>query len=334
MAHKRAILGTCLLGLTFLAACSSTTPTPTTAGPSASGGVCASVKTIGYSPNTLQTEFYQNFGKALKSAAEKQGLRYVEDDPRQDAAKQVTGIQNMVIQGVSAIAVRSQDAKAMSAAVSAAQDKKVPLVSLFGTFPGATTTVGPNDTELGGTIGKVAGEALKALKPGKSSYNVVILNNDSLGAAIIERRTSMEAAFKAVIPTYTVVGNAEALTEDEGNKVMSTFLQKSKDIDVVLSTNDSSSLGAVSALQTAGLAAGKDLIVAISGSTQRDLQSIIDGKTPGGPYGDYDVWAAATLKAMVKSACGGTLSPEDAVLPLSTVTKANAQQLYDQLYKK
>jgi ABC-type sugar transport system substrate-binding protein len=318
-------------------ASSAAAPATSAAAPASGPAVaCGSgaVKKIGYSPNTLQTEFYVNYGNALKAAAAKCNITMIEADPGEDAAKQNSQIENMVNQGVQALAVRSQDANAMSAAVAAASGKKVPLVGLFGTFPGATGSVGPDDTQLGGAIGKVAGEALAKLKPGKASYNVVVLNNDSLGAAIITRRTSMEAAFKAVIPNYKIVANVEALTEDEGNKAMSTILQKTKDIDVVLSTNDSSSLGAISALKTAGLTAGKDLIVAISGSTQRDLQSIIDGSTPGGPYGDYDVWATATLNAMITLAGGGTLDATGSILPLSLVTSANAQQLYNTLYKK
>jgi ABC-type sugar transport system substrate-binding protein len=186
---------------------------------------------------------------------------------------------------------------------------------------------------LGAAIGKAAAQSLLKLKP-NGPYNVVILNNDSLGAAIILRRTSMEAAFKKLIPNYTVVSNVEALTEQEGNTAMATILQKSKNIDAVLSTNDSSSLGALAALQSAGYKPGSNVVVAISGSTQQDLQSIIDGLTPGGPYGDYDVWATATLKAMIKSACGQKLTAADEALPLSIVDKSNAQKLYDEMYGK
>ena len=325
------VLAAAALTGTALAGCS-TPSTPTDSG-TASGGDCT-VTSIGYSPNTLQTEFYQNFGKALKAAADAKGISYQDNDPGKDPAKQVSGIENLITAGVQSIAVRAQDGNALSSSVALAADKKVSLVSLFGDFPGANVAVGPNDTELGGAIGQKAGESLLALKPGKSSYNVDSLNNDSLGATIIERKTSMEAAFKKLVPTYTVVANVEALTEQEGNDAMNTILQQTKDIDVVLSTNDSSSLGAVSALQAAGFQPGKDIVVAISGSTERALQSIIDGLTPGGPYGDYDVWAKATLNAMEKSACGETITDADKALPLSIVDSSNAQKLYDQLYKK
>lgn len=315
-----------------LAGCATSSPGGDASG-SADPGAC-SITSIGYSPNTLQTEFYQNFGNALRKAAEAQGITVTDDDPQQDPARQVSGIENLLNAGVQAIAVRAQDANSLSSVVTLAEDQNVPLISLFGDFPGATAVVGPDDTELGGAIGQKAAESLLELKPDKDSYNVVILNNDSLGAAIIERRTSMEDAFKKLVPNFEVVGNVEALTEEEGNNALNTILQQTQDIDVVLSTNDSSSLGAVSALQAAGFKPGENVVVAISGSTQRDLQSIIDGLTPGGPYGDYDVWADATLNAMLKSACGEELDPSDLALPLSIVDQSNAQELYDELYKK
>jgi ABC-type sugar transport system substrate-binding protein len=313
---------------------SSSAPAAAVSGSAAAYCGSGTVKTIGYSPVTLQTGFFVDFGNALKAAAAKCGIKMVEADPGGDAAKQTSDIENMLNAGVSAIGVTPQDPTAMSAAVAAANTAKVPLVGLFGSFTGQAATVGPDDAQLGASIGQQAGLALQKLKPGKASYNIVILNNDSLGTEVITRRTSMEAAFAKIIPNYKIVANVAALTEADGNKAMSTILQKGKDIDAVLSTNDSSSLGAISALQSAGLKAGTDLVVAISGDTQRDLQSIINGQTPGGPYADYAVWATGALTAMLKLAAGQTLTAADSALPLSLVTSANAQQLYNQLYGK
>lgn len=313
---------------------SSSAPSAVASGSTAAYCGSGSVKTIGYSPVTLQTGFFVDFGNALKAAAAKCGIKMVEADPGGDAAKQTSDIENMLNEGVAAIGVTPQDPTAMSAAVAAAKAAKVPLVGLFGSFPNQAATVGPDDAQLGASIGQQAGLALQKLKPGKASYNVVILNNDSLGTEVITRRTSMEAAFAKIIPNYKIIANVAALTEADGNKAMSTILQKGKDIDVVLSTNDSSSLGAISALQSAGLKAGTDVIVAISGDTQRDLQSIINGQTPGGPYADYSVWATGALTAMLKLAAGQTLTPADEALPLSLVTSANVQQLYNQMYGK
>jgi ABC-type sugar transport system substrate-binding protein len=294
---------------------------------------CAGVtiKKIGYSALTMESDFFQQFVKGLTQAAEKCGVEVVVDDPKNDAAKQVTGIENLVTAKVDVIAVTAVDGKSLGAAIDAAKEANIPVIALFGTFDGAVLNLGPNDIEIGLLTGRPAGEMLVEKKPDVEKYKVAFLNNDSLGQVLLDRKTGAIQGFEESVKNYEMVADVEALTEDEGFSAMETILQAHPDIDAVLATNESSALGAMAAIEAAGLKPGVDVIISISGNSQRVIEGILAGKLPGGPYADSVVWGGATADTIFKLVRGEKLEAQIG-LPLSLITAENAQETLDRYY--
>ena len=64
-----------------------------------------------------------------------------------------------------------------------------------------------------------------------------------------------------------------------GKEVMEAFIKKhGKDIDILYAHNDDMALGAVQAIEEAGLKPGKDIIIVSIDAVREGVQAVVDGK--------------------------------------------------------
>lgn len=307
-----------------------------TAEPAAAAGtsdLCSGLtgKKIAYSPLTMETDFFQLFAQGMKEAAAKCGVELAVDDPKNDAAKQVAGVENLVTTKPAAIAITSVDPKAIVTAVETANKAGVPVFSLFGGFEGTKSDLGPSNLEIGLLTGRPAGEWAKERLPTDRKLQVAFLNNDSLGEGLLERKKGVIQGWEESIKNYEIVMDVEALTEDEGFNAMETILQKYPNIDAVLGTNGDSAVGAITVLENKGRKVGKDVIAAISGNSKREIELVRDGKAPGGPYADATVWGNAAAETIFKYLKGEKVA-QAVPLPLSVLTPENAAEALQKYY--
>jgi ABC-type sugar transport system substrate-binding protein len=280
---------------------------------------------IGYSPLSMSYEWFSYVVKGVKAEAKRCGVTVIVTDPGADAAKQASQLENMVTAGVKAIGLMPNDAKAVDPAVKKALAAGVKMVEHDVQFNGAQGIVAVSNYQFGFEIGKIGGKWLRKAKPNQDSYQVALLNSDSLGENLIKRRVGLIAGLKAGLAgkPYKLVANQEAYLEPKALDVASTILQKNPKLDLFLCTNDVCALGASSAIKAAGRKPGKDA-AAVGSATVRVLQAIIAGEMPGGllvpgiPAGESVTRAMFYLLAGRKP--GFTL-PE-AVVPVTTVADA------------
>src|SRR2546423_1289597 len=148
---------------------------------------CTGVKMtkIGYSPLTMQFDYFQFIAQGMRQIAQQCKVELVVDDPNVDATKQVSGIENMVASGIGSVAIYSVDPQAVLTAVDTAKKANVSVVAAVSAFKGADVYVGISDYDFGRLAAELAGQALAERKPGKAKYKVAILNADSLGANLL-----------------------------------------------------------------------------------------------------------------------------------------------------
>ena len=213
------------------------------------------ISSIGYSPLTMEFDYFQFIEKGMKEIADQCKLKVLMVDPKVDATKQVSDVENMVAGGVGAVAIYSVDPKAILTAVDTAHKAGAKVVAAVSAFDDADAYVGISDYDFGFLQGKQAGPLLLERKPGKEKYKVAVLNADSLGPNLLDRKKGLIEGLKTTVQNFEVVADVEAWAEDKGLDAVETILQAHPDLDLILTVNDPGLLGAASAVQ----AARKDL---------------------------------------------------------------------------
>ena len=238
---------------------------------------------IAYSPLTLEFVWFADIITAMEEEAAKCGVDVITDDPENDAQNQVTNIENMLERGVSALAVITVDEVTMAPVAERARDDGIIVVRHVGSLEGYDANVGVPETVFGELIGEVGGEWLLDAKPDGAPYQVAILNADSLGPNLLDRKQGLKDGFDRVMAgaEYEIVADVEAWAEDTALDAVAAILAANPDLDVILTSNDVGALGGLAAIEAAGLTPNVD--IAIVGSLlERGLQAVADGRMPGG----------------------------------------------------
>ncbi len=302
-----------------------------------SGGASASacpgvtIKKIGYSPLTAKFDYFQFTIQGMKDAAAKCGAEVVVDDPDNDSGKQVTGIENLLTSGVDAVGIVSIDPNAIETAVNQAKEADAFVISQVSTFKGADVYVGLPESEFGRLQGSGASAALLKAKPDKPQYKVAILNADSLGSGLLDRKAGLISGLEENITDYEIVSDVEAFTEEDALAAVETILQAHPDLDLILTVNDPGSLGARSAVQASGLKLNTDVMVGGLGIDKRVLQGVLDGDFPQSVSPEPVATGAAIVQAAFDLSAGKSVDKNVEVPPV-LITKENAQQYLDELY--
>lgn len=302
--------------------------------PDASGATvpCPAAGTkVGYSPITLEFEWFNYVAEGLKDAAAACGVEVLVYDPKGDAQDQVSGIESLLSSGIAAVSIAAVDGNAIGAAVDAAHEASVPVVQHVSSVPGADANVGVPESEFGRQIGTAGGQWLVRAKPGQASYKIAILNADSLGGGLLDRKAGLLAGLEESVPvgSYEVVADIEAYAEDDALNAATTILQANSDLDLFLTVNDVGALGALAAIEAAGLDPATQT-AAVGSLTQRGLEAVVAGKMPGGtavPGAPHGRALAATMFALL---AGQSPAFDQLVEPTLILSPEEAQAWLDQ----
>lgn len=285
---------------------------------------------IGYSPLTAAFDYFQFTIQGMEEEAAECGVEVIVDDPNNDSAAQVTGIENMLTAGVGAVGIVSIDPNAILAAVSEAQARDAFVISQVSTFEGADVYVGLPESEFGRLQGSGAGAALLALKPDQD-YKIAILNADSLGSGLLDRKAGLIAGLEENITNYEIVADVEAFTEESALTAVENILQANPDLDLILTVNDPGSLGARAGVLSSGFELNTDVMVGGLGIDIRVLQGVLDGDFPQSVSPEPVATGRAIVRAALDLSAGLTVE-RDVQVPPVLITKENAQQYIDELY--
>jgi simple sugar transport system substrate-binding protein len=163
------------------------------------------------------------------------------------------------------------------------------------------TYIGSDFTEEGR---KAAVEMCKLLE-GSDSKNVVELVGNVGSSAAIDRGKGFREKMGDCGITITESQTAD-WDSTKGKAVMEAFLKKSKDIQGVFAQNDEMGLGAVQALQEAGLKPAEDVKIITVDATKGAFQAMVDG-TVNTVIECNPLLAKQVYEAALKAANGETL---------------------------
>ncbi len=321
-----ATLGILVLGTAALA------QSPSAPAGSSSAVDCGKdIHKLGYSPLNMEFDYFRFTDQGMREVTDACGIELAVADPKGDAAGQVSGIENLIAAGIQGVGIVSIDPVAIETAVEAAHAADIPVVSQVSTFEGADAYVGLPEHEFGRLQGQANGQALLALKPGKETYKVAVLNADSLGSGLLDRKQGLIDGLNESVTNYTIVSDVEAWAEDTALSAVETILQANPDLDLIMTVNDPGSLGARSAVESAGKALNTDVIVGGLGIDKRVLEGVLAGDFPASVSPEPVNTGRMIAQALITLASGGTVEHQIDVPPV-LITKENAQAYIDLLY--
>lgn len=258
-----------LLGLSLLAGC--TTQAPGTGGGSSAESGKKGEKTIGLAVSTQNNPFFVSLKDGAEKAATANGMKLVTVDAQDDPAKQISGIEDLIQRKVDVILVNPTDSAAIASAIQSANNANIPVITVDRSAEGGKVVSHVASDNVEG--GRMAGKYLLD-KIGKQG-NIVELEGIPGSSAARERGKGFHEVIDKEAGVKVVAKQPADFDRAKGLSVMENILQGNKNIKAVFAHNDEMALGAVQAIQAAGL---KDVVVVGFDATADAVKAVNEGR--------------------------------------------------------
>ena len=270
-----------------LAACgsggSSAGASGSSGGSASSGG--SGTKRIALLASSSQNGYNQAVYKGMQDAASKFGAQLTILDGQFDAQVQFNQLQDAAAAGrYDGIVIVPNDTVGIAAAVPAAADKKIPVVTVLFPIGNSLDQLKPQVPGIVSTVASPPAAGAKKQAELVADYckdinpcNVVLLIGQLRFPFDKLRHDSYQAVLKQH-PNIKVVATAEGnYDRDTSVKAMTDVIQANPTIHAVLSNADQQTVGAQIALESAGRDLSKIYLTG-GGGTKEAIQAVRDGK--------------------------------------------------------
>jgi ABC-type sugar transport system substrate-binding protein len=238
--------------------------------------------TIGFSQVGAESEWRTANTASIKDSAKKEGVTLKFADAQQKQENQVKAIRSFIAQKVDVIAFSPVVESGWETVLREAQAAKIPVIltdravnvtdkSLYVTF------IGSDFVEEGRNAGRwLVAQAAKT--PGKT-YNIVELQGTVGSAPAIDRKAGFAEAIKGKAGLNIIRSQTGDFTRAKGKEVMEAFLKaQGKNINVLYAHNDDMAIGAIQAIEEAGLKPGKDILIISIDGVKGAFEAMMAGK--------------------------------------------------------
>lgn len=268
--------------------------------------------TVGLSVSTLSNPFFVSLEEGVNTLATENGTQVISVDAQDDSAKQSNDVDDLIQQGVDVLLINPVDSAAITPAVEAANSAGIPVIMVDrATDAGEYVTLVASDNVAGGEMAAQyivdqVGENASTLQlegvPGASATN--------------ERGEG----FTNVAETSLNVLDSQTANFDraEGLTVMENMLQGNSDVQAVFAQNDEMALGAIEAIEGAGLS-NQITVVSFDG-TEGGIKAVEDGSLAATIAQQPDEMGRLALQAAYDFYAGQEI-PVKIDSPLELVTK-------------
>ncbi|MFG6113960.1 ribose ABC transporter substrate-binding protein RbsB [Halobacillus sp. MO56] len=249
---KHVALG--VLALMLLVGCS-TEPPGSDSSEESGGSSGEGEKTIGFSVSTLNNPFFVTLNEGMEKAAESEGVKVQTKDAQDDPSKQVSDIEDMIQQKVDVLLVNPTDSAAIVSAIESANDAGIPVITVDRQADGGDIAAHiASDNVKGGEM--AANHILEKIE---SEGKVVELQGIPGSSAARERGEGFHNIVDEESGIEVVASQPADFDRSKGLTVMENIIQGNPKIDAVFAHNDQMALGAIEALEAAGM--NEDVVV-------------------------------------------------------------------------
>ncbi len=321
---RRPLAAALTLGVAIaLAACSTPAPTPTASG---DAGSADKALRIGFSPLSLQIPALKGLADGLTAVAQGQGDTVVTADANYDPSTQLQQLQGWIDLGqVDAIWVIPVAGQAIQSALVAAQAKGIVVIAAgvpsdygFDGPQAGITFANVDNADYGSKLGGLAADCINERLDGKG--NIIYLQSPSGSQSSDAINQAVKDAIVAGAPDSTVVNTQEAGDRLASAQLVASALQGAPNANVVVGTDDESSLGGLDAFSAAGLDASKTCLVGAGGNDEAQ-QDVKDGKLYGVVAFDFQADLMQNLQELHKLSADPTVDGTQLTTPIQVITK-------------
>ncbi|HEY0061297.1 MAG TPA: ABC transporter substrate-binding protein [Telluria sp.] len=237
---------------------------------------------IGFSQVGAESEWRTANTRSIKEAASKDGITLRFADAQQRQENQVKAIRSFIAQRVDIIAFSPVVESGWETVLREAKAAKIPVIltdravnvsdpSLYAAF------IGSDFVEEGRRAGQWLQERSK--KNPERSFSIVELQGTVGSAPAIDRKKGFEEAIRGNPKLKVVRSQTGDFTRAKGKEVMEAFLKaQGRGIDVLYAHNDDMAIGAIQAIEEAGLKPGTDILVISIDGVKGAFQAMAAGK--------------------------------------------------------
>lgn len=283
---------------------------------------------IGFTVWNLQALFFNQQLAGIQKAAKENNVEVVAVDCQNDLTRQVSSIEDLVNLGVKAIIVNPVDAFGVLPAIEEAVAAGVPVIAIDQKIkvPPAAMFIGVDNYGAGVEIGRFVAEYIKANMGGRAKVGVIgalnsYIQNLRLAGFLEAVKDEIGIQVVQVVDGQNVLEIAMAAAEN--------LMTANPDLDIVYTTGEPATLGAIAAIEAAGKA---DRVKVFGWDLHKQVIQAIDsglaiGIVQQDPFAEGYYGVIYALKLLK-----GETVPEELIIPITIVTKENVDQ-YRDLFK-
>ena len=289
---------------------------------------------LGFSQIGAESEWRTANTESIKASAKDAGIELKFSDAQQKQENQIKAIRSFIAQKVDVIAFSPVVASGWGTVLREAKAAKIPVILSDRAVDEKDDTLwvafmGSDFVEEGRRAGKWLVEKMKG---STGDVNIVELQGTVGSAPAIDRKKGFEEIIKAD-PKFKIIRSQTGdFTRAKGKEVMEAFLKaEGKKINVLYAHNDDMAIGAIQAIEEAGMKPAKDIIIISIDAVKGAFEAMIAGKLNVSV--ECSPLLGPQLMQAVKDLKGGKTLPkrivtEEGVFPMEVAAKEFPKRKY------
>jgi inositol transport system substrate-binding protein len=271
---------------------------------------------VGATMLSMQNEFIVNVSDEMTNKAKELGVELITVDAEHSPLKQIEQVESFIAQKVDVIVLNPCEVEASSPAVAKALAAKIPIINVnSATTAQPTAFVGSDDVESA----RIAMRYIAQKLGGKG--NVLMIHGFMGQAAQIQREEGAREILKQFPNLKLLAHQTGEWDRAKSMDLMENWIQSfGGQINAVFAQNDEMGLGALKALQAAGL---KNKVIVVSIDAIPDaLQAVKKGELDATIFQNAKQQGAGAIETALKIAKGQSYQKQ-LMIPFQLVTKDN-----------
>ncbi|KYF79088.1 LacI family transcriptional regulator [Sorangium cellulosum] len=290
--------------------------------------------TLGFSQIGAESEWRTANTKSIEETAKAEGIDLKLSDAQQKQENQIKAIRSFIAQKVDVIAFSPVVETGWEPVLREAKEAKIPVIltdravdtkddSLWVTF------IGSDFVEEGRRAAKWL---VEKTKDRTDTVNIVELQGTVGSAPAIDRKKGFEEVIKDKPQLKIIRSQTGDFTRAKGKEVMEAFLKaEGKNIHVLYAHNDDMAIGAIQAIEEAGLRPGKDILIISIDAVKGAFEAMMAGKL--NVTVECSPLLGPQLMSAVKDLVAGKTLPkrivtEEGIFPMETAAQEFPKRKY------